>query len=353
MYVLILGFITAFSITYLAIPAIITVAQARKLFDQPNNRSSHESPTPSLGGIGIFGGAICGIILWTPTEYFGQLQYALAAMILLFLVGTRDDLVPIPPLKKLLVQFIAALVLVFKARILVDDWWGLLGINEMNAFFSYLFSVIAIVGIINAYNLIDGINGLAGSIGLIASLFFGCWFFLTGYIEWAVLAVSMAGALTAFLKFNFTPARIFMGDTGSLLVGLTCAAMAFEFIHLNKEITSNHVWFMPGAPVIALSVLTFPIYDTMRVFIRRMVKGRSPFHADKTHVHHMLLEGGCSHMQATGVLAGLNILMIALMVVLQPIGLNKQLLVLFAMTLSLNFALNYWLQQKKSLSTVN
>lgn len=353
MYVLILGFITAFSITFLAIPAIITVAQARKLYDQPNDRSSHATPTPSLGGIGIFGGAICGIILWTPTEYFGQLQYTLAAMILLFLVGTRDDLVPIPPLKKLLVQVIAALILVFKARIVIDNWWGLMGIHEAGEWFSYAFSVLAIVGIINAYNLIDGINGLAGTIGLIATLFFGSWFFLTGYVEWAVLAVSLAGAITAFLKFNFTPARVFMGDTGSLLIGLTCAAMAIEFIHLNQEITPNHVWYMPGAPVVALSVLIFPIYDTLRVFIRRMSKGHSPFHADKTHLHHLLLAGGCSHMQATGVLALVNILLIAVAVGLQSIGINKQIFVLIALSVSLNFTLTYWVQHKKSLSTVN
>jgi UDP-GlcNAc:undecaprenyl-phosphate/decaprenyl-phosphate GlcNAc-1-phosphate transferase len=347
MSVLILGFITSFVITYMAIPAIITVAKARKLFDQPNNRSSHSTPTPSLGGIGIFGGVICGVILWTPTVYFGQLQYTLAAIILLFLVGTRDDLVPIPPLKKLVVQVLAAVILIYKAKVSITDWWGLLGVNELNEPFIFIFSLIAIVGIVNAYNLIDGINGLAGSIGLIASMFFGSWFFLTGHVEWATVAISMVGALTAFLKFNFTPARIFMGDTGSLLIGLTCSVMSFEFIALSKTLPTDSIYFFDGAPVVALSVMILPIYDTMRVFLRRMMHRHSPFHADKTHLHHLILAKGYSHMESTGILCAVNILLIALTVGLQDIGINRLLLVLVVCTVLLNYVMLHIMPDKQ------
>lgn len=347
MHVLILGFVTAFIITFLAIPAIITVANVRKLFDQPNDRSSHNTPTPSLGGIGIFGGVICGIILWTPSAYFDQLQYIIAAIILLFLVGTRDDLVPIPPVKKLIVQILAAVILVYKAQVVLDDWWGLLGVTQLSDFSAFIFSLVAIVGIINAFNLTDGIDGLAGSIGLSCSLFMGSWFFAAGHIEWAVVAFSLAGALTAFLKFNFTPARIFMGDTGSLLIGLICGVMAIEFIAVNKSLPSDNPVFFPGAPVVALSILFIPIYDTLRVFIRRMLKGHSPFHADKTHLHHMLLEGGFSHMQATGILLAVNMLLVGTTIALQQIGLNKQLAVLTILAVLLNLLLNQWIQVRK------
>jgi len=347
MSVLILAFITSFVITYLAIPSIISVAKTRKLFDQPNNRSAHSTPTPSLGGIGIFGGVICGIILWTPTAYFGQLQYTLAAIILLFLVGTRDDLVPIPPMKKLGVQVLAALILIYKAKVMVTDWWGIMGIHELSAPVAVGFSLVAIVGIINAYNLIDGINGLAGSIGLIASLFFGSWFFITGYIEWATVAIAMVGALTAFLKFNFTPAKIFMGDTGSLLIGLTCTVMSFEFITLSKSLPANHTLYFHCTPVIALSVMILPIYDTLRVFLRRMMHGHSPFHADKSHIHHLILGKGYSHMEATGILCLVSVILIALSVTLDSVGINRLLLVLVTTTILLNYSLVHFLPVRK------
>ncbi len=339
MSVLILAFTTSFVITFLAIPSIISVAKTRKLFDLPNDRSAHSTPTPSLGGIGIFGGVICGIILWTPPAYFAQLQYTLAAIILLFLVGTRDDLVPIPPFKKLIVQMLAALILIYKAQMMVTDWWGIFGVYELPIWGAAIFTLVAIVGIVNAYNLVDGINGLAGSIALIASLFFGGWFYLTGHIEWATVGIAMVGALTAFLKYNYTPARIFMGDTGSLLIGLTCSVMAIQFITLAKTVPTDHVCYFSSAPIIALSVMILPIYDTFRVFLRRMVHGKSPFHADKTHIHHLLLAKGYSHTEATAILSLVSIALIGLAVALDTIGINRLMLILVSTTILLNYSL--------------
>ena len=205
----------------------------------------------------------------------------------------------------------------------------------------------AIVGIVNAYNLIDGINGLAGTIGLIASLFFGSWFFLTGYIEWATVAITMVGALTAFLKYNFTPAKIFMGDTGSLLIGLTCTVMSFEFIALSKHLPNTHYCYFSSTPVIALSVMILPIYDTLRVFMRRMMHGHSPFHADKTHIHHLILAKGYSHMESTGILAAVSVVLIGLSIALDSIGVNRLLLVLVVTTILLNYGLVHFLPERK------
>lgn len=351
MFVLILSFITAFIITFVAVPAIITVATSRKLYDLPNNRSSHETPTPSLGGIAMFGGAIVSIILWTPTEYFSQLQYILGAIILLFLVGSRDDLVPIPPVKKLMVQLLAAVILEEKAKVSLDDWWGILGIHQLYQPVEFIFSVIAIVGIINAYNLIDGINGLAGGVALLASLFFGSWFFLAGHLEWAVVAVALAGAIVAFLHYNATPAKIFMGDTGSMLIGVLCAVMALEFISLNKLAeTNNNPWFIANAPVVALSVLIFPLYDTIRVFYLRIAQGKSPFRADKNHIHHLLLKGGCTHMDATFIIVIFNVFLISTALLIRDLRINLALLILISISAILNLLLAAWLKQKTQIS---
>jgi UDP-N-acetylmuramyl pentapeptide phosphotransferase/UDP-N-acetylglucosamine-1-phosphate transferase len=346
MFVLILSFITAFIITFVAVPAIITVATSRKLYDLPNTRSSHEQPTPSLGGIAMFGGAIVSIILWTPTDYFGQLQYILGAIILLFLVGSRDDLVPIPPVKKLMIQLLAAVILEEKAKVSLNDWWGIFGIHQLDRPAEFIFSVVAIVGIINAYNLIDGINGLAGGVALMGTLFFGSWFFLAGHLEWAVVAVALAGAIVAFLHYNATPAKIFMGDTGSMLIGVLCAVMALEFISLNKSVEGINPWFIPNAPIVALAVLLFPIYDTLRVFALRIAQGKSPFKADKNHIHHLLLKGGKSHIQATLIILFFNLLLITFTLLIKDLNLNLELLMLTTTALALNATMATWLKQK-------
>lgn len=320
MHAIILGFITAFSLTYLAIPAIIRVAREKKLFDQPNERSAHEQPTPALGGIGIFGGAICGIILWTPIDTFGVLQYILAALFIVFLIGLKDDLMPVSPVKKLIAQLTAATILAYKSHIKITSLYGVMGVYELPELTSFILSIVVIVGIINAFNLIDGINGLAGSVGLFSCLTWGGWFFWVGRLELAVVAFSVAGAIVAFLKYNFTPAKIFMGDTGSLLIGTVCAILAVKFIELPREMPLGQPYAFQAAPAIAIGVLILPLYDTLRVFTLRLLNGGSPFHPDRTHIHHLLLDLGYSHMQATSMLLGVNIFIVALVFALNHLG---------------------------------
>lgn len=320
MFYLLLGFITAFTLTYLIVPVIIRVAKERKLYDKPNERSSHLEPTPSLGGIGIFAGAICGIVLWAPMQSFGVLQYMLAAFVMIFLIGTLDDITPVSPTKKFLGQLLVAVILVYKSKIGLHNFYGLFGVYQLDELSAFVVSTVAITGIINAFNLIDGINGLAGSIGLLTALVFGVWFALIEATPLAMVAFALAGGITAFLKYNFTPARIFMGDTGSLLIGTVAAILAFKFIELNyQESTPKHYTFA-AAPAIAFSVLILPIFDTIRVFATRIAKGRSPFHPDKTHIHHLVLDIGMNHMQATLLLISLNILFIASAVLFDRLG---------------------------------
>lgn len=328
MYAIILGFLTAFTLTYTVIPSIIRVASIKNLFDRPNDRSAHVLPTPSLGGIGIFAGAVCGIILWTPFQTFGELQYILASCVILFLIGVKDDLVAISPTKKFVAQILCALILVYKSHIRITSLHGIFGIHELPEMFSFALSIVAIVGIINAFNLIDGINGLAGSISVLACLIWGTWFFLVDHIELAIVAFSVAGAALAFLKYNITPAKIFMGDTGSLLIGMVCAVLAIKFIELQGEVPpSKSFSFSAAAPAIAIAILILPLYDTARVFIRRILQGKSPFYPDKTHIHHLLLDTGLTHMQATAVLIGVNVFFVALVVTLSSLGTMPLLLI--------------------------
>lgn len=314
---LLYGFFTAFSLTYVIIPIIINEAKARRLYDHPNERSSHKEPTPSLGGIAIFAGTVCGIMLWTPPKDFGTLQYILAAFVIIFLIGIIDDLLPISPGKKLTGQLIVAIILTYKGGIRVSSLYGLFDIYQLSDLGSLLFSIIIIVGIINAFNLIDGINGLAGCIALLTCLSFGTWFFLVDNLALAVVSFSLSGAIASFLRYNFTPAKIFMGDTGSLLLGTVCAILAVTFIETNCKLHPENPYLLGAAPAIAIAVLILPLYDTVSVFLRRIVRGRSPFKPDRTHIHHQLLNFGFSHSSTTGILLGVNLLFLFL-----SIGLN-------------------------------
>jgi UDP-GlcNAc:undecaprenyl-phosphate/decaprenyl-phosphate GlcNAc-1-phosphate transferase len=336
----ILGFITAFLLTYIVIPSIIRVAKQKKLFDAPNERSSHVQPTPSLGGIAIFAGAICGIILWTPFEAFGVLQYILAAFVIMFLVGVKDDLMPLSPITKLVGQILCAVILVYKSHIKITSLYGIAGVNEIPELFSFVLSIVAIVGVINAFNLIDGINGLAGGIGLLICLVFGSWFFLVNHIEIAIIAFSLAGAIIAFLKYNLSPSKIFMGDTGSLHVGMVCAILAIKFIELHKNVPQDKVYFVQSAPAIAICVLIIPLVDTARVFAIRLSQGKSPFHPDKNHIHHLLINIGLSHSQAALTLVIVNTLFVLMGLSLSWLGTTQLIGLTLLIAFSLATALN-------------
>ncbi len=317
MYVIILSFLTAFTLTYFTLPSIIGIARSKRLFDEPNNRSSHTISTPSLGGIGIFAGAIFSIVLWTPFNDFGNLQYILCAFIIIFLIGAKDDISPLAPNKKLVGQILAAAILVFKSDIHLDGFYGLFGLHdELWASFYLLLSLFTILVIINAFNLIDGINGLAGSIGVLISVTLGAWFFLVDSMEYAIVAFATAGAVVAFLKYNYTPAKIFMGDTGALLIGLVSAVLIIKFIDLNYRLEEGSPFKFDSIPAVAMGIMVLPLFDTLRVFSTRVYRGHSPFRPDRRHIHHLLIDRGLTHMQATFVLVIVNLFFILLVILL-------------------------------------
>lgn len=343
MFILILSFLTAFTLAYFAIPHVINIAREKNLCEEPSERSSHTISTPALGGIGIFSAAIFSIILWTPFEQFGNLQYILCAFVIVFLVGVKDDVSPVSPINKIIAQALAASILIFKSDIILRGFYGIFGLHaELPAPFYIGLTIFTIMVIINAFNLIDGINGLAGSVGALISGTLGCWFFYVGRIELAVVAFTMVGAIIAFLKYNYSPARIFMGDSGSLVVGTACAILVIEFINMNYFMGAAQKGKILAAPAVAIGIMILPLYDTVRVFITRVLRGQSPFYADRRHIHHLLIDYGFSHMQATGILVSVNVFFILL-----AFSLNRALELhwLLALIVVLATALTYWLHK--------
>lgn len=346
MYDVILSFITAFVLTYFAIPPIINIAISKNLCDEPGERRSHTTSIPTLGGIAIFAGVIFSIILWTPFYVFQDLQYILCAFIILFLIGAKDDIAPVSPYKKLVGQILAATILVFKSNIMLTSMYGIFGIGELSFFFSVIISIFTILVVINAFNLIDGINGLSGSIGTLISLTLGTWFLLMKRVELAIIAFALAGAVIAFLKYNYTPAKIFMGDTGALIIGLTCSILIIEFIEVHRELPDSPYAFK-AVPAVAFGIMILPLFDTLRVFLVRALKGKSPLQPDRTHIHHLLLDFGLTHMQATGTLVVVNILFIFLVITLQGIGSLNLLITILSIAALMTAVLFYFVSRRK------
>jgi UDP-N-acetylmuramyl pentapeptide phosphotransferase/UDP-N-acetylglucosamine-1-phosphate transferase len=349
MYDIILSFITAFLLVYLAIPSIINIAKVKHLYDVPDHRKSHDEVVPTLGGVAIFAGVIFSIILWTPFDVFGDLQYILCSFIIIFLIGAKDDILPMSPYKKMVGQIIACFILVFKAQVKLTSLYGIFGVYAMPEVASILLSMFTILVIINAFNLIDGINGLTGSLATLISITLGTWFFLVDRVDLSIIAFSLAGATIAFLRYNITPARIFMGDTGSMLIGLISAILVIEFIEIHTEIQGSPYAFK-AVPAVAVGILILPLFDTLRVFVVRILKGKSPLHADRSHIHHLLLDAGLNHMQATTVLLLVNLAFIFFVVYFQDMGNLKLLLVILAIATILSAVPYFFSKNKKPAS---
>jgi UDP-GlcNAc:undecaprenyl-phosphate/decaprenyl-phosphate GlcNAc-1-phosphate transferase len=309
LYQCILSFLVACFVAVVAIPVIIKISELKSLMEKPGERRSHTTPTPTFGGIAIYAAILIAYFLWPSIDQTDiyRTNLSVAGMTILFFIGIKDDLVGIDPNKKILFQVLAAMILIFFGELRVDYLYGILGFHHITEIISVLLTCFIFIALTNAINLIDGIDGLAGGIATIASATFGGWFLLTNHFTMACLAFTLAGALIGFLRFNFSKtSKIFMGNTGSLIIGFMLAFFAVRFVNLNASFRYEPTAFF-NAPIIAIVILIIPIFDTLRVFLVRILAGKSPFSADRNHMHHILLDNGLSHMKATAVLCGISL----------------------------------------------
>ena len=307
----------AFLITFFAIPIIIQVARRKKLFDEPDERKVHKVVIPTLGGLGIFGGFILATLIGAPVGS-NELQYFAAAAIVIFFLGIKDDILILSAAKKFIGQLVAAGIIIKFGGVQLSNMHGFLGITTIPYLASIILTLFTIIVIINSFNLIDGIDGLAGSLGLLTSLVFGIYFFYAGQLLYGVMALSLAGSLVGFLIYNFSPAKIFMGDTGSLLIGLINSILVVKFINIAGSPVGKFP--LEAAPAIGFAILIVPLFDTLRVFAFRILSRRSPFSPDRTHVHHFLLEKGYSHKKITLLCVACNIGLILMAFFLRSYG---------------------------------
>jgi UDP-GlcNAc:undecaprenyl-phosphate GlcNAc-1-phosphate transferase len=334
-------------ITLIAIPSILHVARARHLYDDLGHfRKQHDHGIPRLGGVAIFVSFTITSLLFSMIERSLPLNYLLTACIILFAMGLKDDLSGVNPRTKFFIQFVVALILVVLGNIRLTSMYGVFGIHDLPYWPSVALSVLTIILIVNAFNLIDGIDTLAGATGIIANSCFGGFFIYMHQYELGAVSLAMAGAILGFLRFNITPAKIFMGDTGSLLIGLISVVMAIKFIELNKFTTmkSPDIYC---APALAVAILIGPIFDTLRVFILRISSGVSPFKADRKHIHHRMLKLGFTHLQTTLILIALNALCVVMALVFTSYGNSILLGMILAVCLLFNWAISFFIRSKE------
>jgi len=310
MFDVLLSIVISFTITFLAIPVIINVAEIKRLFDVPDERKVHRIPITPLGGLAIFGGFVFGCLLNIHFGGSGEFQYFIAAALIIFFLGLKDDILVISPVKKFIGQVLAAFMIIYYGGIQIKSMHGFLGIYQLPEMFSLLLTYFAVIVIINSFNLIDGIDGLAGSLGLMALTLFGIYFLYVNLLSYSILAFSLGGSLLAFLIFNFQPAKIFMGDTGSLLIGLINAILVIKFINVAN--TTEVSYPVESAPAIGFAILMIPLLDTLRVFAIRIFHRRSPFSPDRNHIHHLLLDRGFSHRAITFILLSINLVVVGI-----------------------------------------
>lgn len=334
----------AFIITFFSIPVIITVAKAKKLYDEPDERKVHKNVIPTLGGMGIFSGFIISLLMGISSAANPEFQFFVAACLVIFFMGLKDDIMLLSASKKFLGQLITAGIIIRFGGIQLNDMHGFLGIHAIPTIASYVLTLFTIIVVTNAFNLIDGIDGLAGTLGVITTVSFGLYFYFIDNISYSVMAFSLSAATLAFLIYNFSPAKIFMGDTGSLLLGTINSILVVKFIQVAS--TTPTSFQLQTAPAIGFAILMVPLFDTLRVFTLRILKRRSPFSADRNHIHHFLLDLGLSHRSIVGVMGSAAIGFIALAWLLRNMDTTFIIGILLA-TACLLTTLVYQLRKKK------
>nr|WP_299386082.1 MraY family glycosyltransferase [Allomuricauda sp.] len=311
-------FIGSFLLVYLTIPKIIGVVEYKRLMDDPNNRSSHKNRTPTLGGASFFFTLIFAFFFIKNWQLNGEDIYIIPGLTILFIVGLKDDLVVLSAGSKLIAQSLAIAFVLANDSFIIESLNGFLNIYEIPYFLYLAIAGFLMLTIINSYNLIDGIDGLASVVGIVIMMIYTTIFYLSGEYFFALISITMNACLMAFFGFNVSSdKKIFMGDTGSLIVGFVISVLTLKFLALKPEAYEGLPFLLENAPLIAISILIVPLFDTARVFAIRIANKKGPFSPDRNHVHHVLIDfWGLSHKQASFIIGCFNLIFVVLFIIL-------------------------------------
>lgn len=300
----------SFIVSYLVIPRIISIVRIKNLMDKPNQRSSHKEKTPTMGGVAFFASLLSSLYFLQVYDSHKLGLSLVIGLLILFYIGIKDDLVGVSPRTKIIGQMLSFIFVMDSNELSITSLNGFLGFYELPLWISYFLGIFIIISIVNAYNLIDGINGSASMVGIMIFSIFSYIFYQTEDYYFVLLSISSIGCLSAFLRYNISKKNsIFMGDTGSLLIGFVIGVCTLRFLNLPIERLSMANINYYNKFVLVFIILYIPFVDTMRVFLIRILKHRSPFFADRNHIHHIMIDYMMlSHIQASLLLALFNLL---------------------------------------------
>lgn len=323
--------------TYLTIPKIIGLVEHKKLMDQPNKRSSHIKITPTLGGISFFYTLIFALFFLKGWDKYDEAIYFIPGLTILFIVGLKDDLVVLSPYTKLIAQLVSILFILSNESFMIHSLNGFFGVYEIPIYVYYIVGGFMMLTIINAYNLIDGIDGLAAIVGIVILMIYTTIFYITNEYFYVLLCLTLNGCLIAFLSFNLSSSRkIFMGDTGSLIVGFIIGTLTLKFLALSPESYDSLPFLLENVPLIAISILIVPLFDTARIFTIRLANKKSPFSPDRNHTHHILIDYfKISHKQASFIIGGFNLIFVIIFILLGSSSYNFYLVLILIITVIL------------------
>ena len=333
--------LVSLAVTVLIMPMLIKLFSLKRLVDKTGRRKIHQRDVPTMGGAGFFAAFMITLLLLGSYEQLASHRVELLTISVMFVVGLRDDLIELKPISKLIAQLVPAFLLIYLTNLVFPSLYNFLGIGDIPFWLGVLLSLLTIIGLTNSFNLIDGLDGLAGSLALLSSLAFGTWFYLQGIEYYGFIAFVFAGALMGFLYYNWQPAKIFMGDTGALVIGFLLSIMAIRFVEYNALLPEDTFLKFNSGITMAVSILIIPIFDTLRIIVVRLVKRKSPFTPDKNHTHHMLLRLGFSHAQSTLLLLAVNLVFIATAFSLDFLGDNVLIPIVALMAILFSLILNY------------
>ncbi|MEO0471047.1 MAG: MraY family glycosyltransferase [Bacteroidota bacterium] len=288
--------LSAFIVSASVIPGLIRFAIQQGAVDQPGGRKKHEHPTPAFGGVAVLIGLFFAIGLGLGQLQFAEIGIVLAVSAGLFALGLVDDLLTLGASQKLMIQ-IGLAAFAVSSGLVIPSLDGLLGLYQIDPIFQKGLALLFIVGIMNAMNLIDGIDGLAGGLGMIVALGTGLFLCMTGEYLYGMLGLILAASLAGFLVHNISPANIFMGDNGSLVLGFLLSVLSIRVFQRIDVMTLPGVFDGYGISWV-FAMLIVPVFDVVQVSFTRILQGRSPFSPDYNHTHHLLVRLGLRHDQA-------------------------------------------------------
>lgn len=313
-YYLILLFVGVFLLTFALLPRIRRVSLKFGFIDTPDGRSSHKNIVPTFGGIAFYLALILTLFSFQQVDSDSIIISLIASLSVMFFTGLKDDFQDISPRMKSLGQFISVGLIMFHSEFRITSFYGFLGIQELHPLISICLSLFLLIGLINAYNLIDGIDGMASIVGIVVSTSLGLLFFKLEMYFYLAVCISLISMLFSFLRYNFSSEKkIFMGDTGSLVIGLVLGVLTMRLLSLGFEPISVIAISRSDIPLLLLAVLIIPAFDISRVIFIRLSNKVPVFSPDRNHIHHVLIDAGLSHKQASISVGIINTLIILTM----------------------------------------